>query len=201
MANSSRISIFTASSATSSTNAAGITIARELRAENLRGDERTLAVLQLRKEIFDLLPAINEAVSIVVRQREEGAKRPKDQKRVRKLLLEMDRTIPASIDDLEADIQNLPGPLERRLCHALQQMLGRPQADGSAVDTYGTQRREAGGSITAVAKSHDRHAGCHSPAIRKPAYKCTYRRHVAQPQANASASPTQHIAANNGPRI
>jgi small conductance mechanosensitive channel len=66
------------------------------------GEERALSVLQMRKTAFELMRSVNELVANVVRQKEEGVKRPSGLKRTRKLLLEMDRTIPAYIDRLEA---------------------------------------------------------------------------------------------------
>jgi len=78
---------------------------RALQAEEGRheGEARTLSVLQMRKMVFEVMRSVDELVADVVRQKEEGVKRPSGLKRTRKLLLEMDRTIPAYIDRLEAD--------------------------------------------------------------------------------------------------
>ena len=67
------------------------------------GEEQTLIVLQMRKTVFELMRTVDELVANVVRQKEEGVKRPSGLKRTRKLLLEMDRTIPLYIDGLEAE--------------------------------------------------------------------------------------------------
>jgi len=67
------------------------------------GEARTLSVLQMRKMVFQLMRSVDELATDVVRRKEEGVKRPSGLKRTRKLLLEMDRTIPVYIDRLEAD--------------------------------------------------------------------------------------------------
>ena len=67
-----------------------------------QGEEQTLIVLQMNKKVFELMRSVNELVAHVVRQKEEGVRRPSGLKRTRKLLLDMDRTIPAYIDKLEA---------------------------------------------------------------------------------------------------
>ena len=65
------------------------------------GEEQTLIVLEMRRKVFELMRTVNELVAEVVRQKEEGVKRPSGLKQTRKLLLDMDRTIPAYIDKLE----------------------------------------------------------------------------------------------------
>jgi small conductance mechanosensitive channel len=67
------------------------------------GQEQTLIVLQLRKTVFELMRTVDELVADVIRQKEEGVKRPSGLNRTRKLLLEMDRTIPLYIDGLEVE--------------------------------------------------------------------------------------------------
>jgi small conductance mechanosensitive channel len=71
------------------------------------GEERTLIVLQMRKKVFDFMRVVDKLVANVVRRKEEGVKRPSGLRRARKLLLEMDRTIPAYIDGLEAEVSEL----------------------------------------------------------------------------------------------
>jgi small conductance mechanosensitive channel len=67
------------------------------------GQEQTLIVLQLRKTVFELMRTVDELVADVIRQKEEGVKRPSGLNRTRKLLMEMDRTIPLYIDGLEVE--------------------------------------------------------------------------------------------------
>jgi small conductance mechanosensitive channel len=67
------------------------------------GQEQTLIVLQLRKTGFELMRTVDELVADVIRQKEEGVKRPSGLNRTRKLLMEMDRTIPLYIDGLEVE--------------------------------------------------------------------------------------------------
>jgi hypothetical protein len=67
------------------------------------GEERTLIVLKMRKKVFELVRAVDELVADVVDQKQRGVERPPGLKRTRRLLLEMDRTIPAYIDGLEAE--------------------------------------------------------------------------------------------------
>jgi small conductance mechanosensitive channel len=64
---------------------------------------RTLIVLQMRKKMLDVMSAVGELVEKVVHKKQEGVKRPLGLNRTRRLLLEMDRTVPAYIDQLEAD--------------------------------------------------------------------------------------------------
>jgi len=78
---------------------------RVLQAEEAKseGEEKTLIVLQIRKKGFEIMSEVDELVSDVVRKKKEGVKRPPGLKQTRRLLLEMDRTIPKYIDRLEAD--------------------------------------------------------------------------------------------------
>ena len=82
---------------------------RALRAEEPKhdGEERTLIVLQKRKKAFEIMRTVDELVAHVVRQMEGGGKRPSGLKRTRRLLLEMDRTIPTYIDELEAEAADI----------------------------------------------------------------------------------------------
>ena len=69
----------------------------------LEGEERVVVALQMRKHLLEFMRQVDELVDTVVRQREEGVKRPTGLRRTRTLLLEMDRRIPNFIDSLEAE--------------------------------------------------------------------------------------------------
>ena len=67
------------------------------------GAEGAVATLQMRNHLFEFMRQFTGLVELVVRQREEGVKRPVGLRRTRNLLLEMDRRMPKFIDSLEAD--------------------------------------------------------------------------------------------------
>jgi small conductance mechanosensitive channel len=76
--------------------------ALEKEERKLKGEERLVVALQMRKQLFEFMRQVDKLVTLVVRQREEGVRRPTGMKRTRTLLLEMDRRIPQFIDSLEA---------------------------------------------------------------------------------------------------
>jgi len=73
----------------------------------LEGEERAVVALQLRKQLFEFVRQVDELVGLVVRQREEGVKRPTGLRRTRTLLLEMGRRMPQFIDSLEDEATEL----------------------------------------------------------------------------------------------
>jgi small conductance mechanosensitive channel len=81
------------------------------REPRLEGEARTVVVLQMRKLVFELVRTVDELMAHLVRQKEEGVERPIGLKRTRRLLLEMDRTIPAYIDGLEAEAAEIRAAL------------------------------------------------------------------------------------------
>jgi small conductance mechanosensitive channel len=65
------------------------------------GEEKTAIALQMHDQALEFIRKVDKLVADVVRQREQGVKRPTGIKRTRALLLEMDRSIPEFIDRLE----------------------------------------------------------------------------------------------------
>jgi small conductance mechanosensitive channel len=76
--------------------------ALEQQNRKVEGDEKTAIALQMHDQVLEFIRKVNKLVADVVRQREQGVKRPTGLKRTRALLLEMDRDIPKFIDALEA---------------------------------------------------------------------------------------------------
>jgi hypothetical protein len=66
------------------------------------GEERTAVNLHMRDLVLEFIRKVDKLVEDVTNQREQGVKRPTGMKRTRALLLEMDRSIPEFIDELEA---------------------------------------------------------------------------------------------------
>jgi small conductance mechanosensitive channel len=66
------------------------------------GEERTAVNLHMRDLVLEFIRKVDKLVEDVTNQREKGVKRPTGLKRTRALLLEMDRSIPEFIDELES---------------------------------------------------------------------------------------------------
>jgi small conductance mechanosensitive channel len=77
----------------------------------LGGEALTVAALQMHKQVFEFMRAVDKLVALVIRQREAGVKHPRGLRRTRTLLLEMDRSLPAFIDSVQADAAELRNAL------------------------------------------------------------------------------------------